>query len=587
MPILPLSYIIRKKKMSPATSTTSTPTKIKIDLDMDLFERAHKEQLESLQIPPVLWGSLAEQLQASFPLQIQATNANANANANANGGLTEEAVVLLDPQGSIDACQNQCKALLTQKKHEEIPQKMGTMLVLPHVSSWDMLDGRGMYEALSNMPENVLTSVYQGLLQATTVTSTSSSSENNKAEIASSAKDKNALVNRICEVPEIWSYVILYRGQQGQVRAALPSPPYLPHVEYAAQTDLDRKEADLVGPFPFQYYHALTKGDQDQPPQMLLIECSLAYLSGDNLTKLLSPSKVLPTMDVVPAPTVPNALTRMVRYAALLGPKHAPEFCISQCKEIHATFVRQMHLVRQQKLEADLPDTSTKTTTNTVPSKEIWKVYTDAPNNKDPLELTHPDCGLTSSKFQVVSDPHVADIFYSYQSVFAPNSPLNSILEKEKTSFTTGIPLINQFPYEGAFVQKDHLGREILKQHGLPKPSWAMETYDLDVQLGEFVGAAILAMENEAQNNHKPPLWIIKPAKGTQSRGHVVTRNLAQIMRLVDAGGYSKVAQRYIVSIECSYSTRFMHGVLCMALFLVQDFFPSHSCSAIHYTLHY
>lgn len=87
------------------------------------------------------------------------------------------------------------------------------------------------------------------------------------------------------------------------------------------------------------------------------------------------------------------------------------------------------------------------------------------------------------------------------------------------------------------------MAREIQQQHGLPRPKWALETYDLDIQMTEFIGAALLAAERGEQ-----PMWIIKPAGGTQSRGHVVTKSTAQVLKLIDAGGGSRVAQRYVVS---------------------------------------
>lgn len=135
--------------------------------------------------------------------------------------------------------------------------------------------------------------------------------------------------------------------------------------------------------------------------------------------------------------------------------------------------------------------------------------------------------------------------------------------------------LINQFPYEGAFVQKDHLARGILQQHGLPRPSWSIETYDLDVHFTEFVGSILFALEDEINQeeqylqqtatmttlstttaiNTNPwkgaPLWIVKPASGTQSQGHVVTPNVAQILRINDAVGGRRVAQRYIERPVC------------------------------------
>jgi hypothetical protein len=139
-------------------------------------------------------------------------------------------------------------------------------------------------------------------------------------------------------------------------------------------------------------------------------------------------------------------------------------------------------------------------------------------------------------------------------------------------------PLINQFPFEGALVQKDHLGREILRQHGLPRPSWAIETYDLDVQLAEFIGAAILAQERG-----ESLLWIVKPAHGTRSKGHVVTSSVAQILRLVDAGGESRVVQRYIANPVCVDGRK----TDCRCVVMMTSAAPGHPTLYMHKTLYF
>ena len=238
-------------------------------------------------------------------------------------------------------------------------------------------------------------------------------------------------------------------------------------------------------------------------------------------------------------------LFRSIRYAALLG-GDAPSFAIERAKEIHASFVHQMHLVRQNMVEEKntlkVAREVAGVDADPVPeSGKVWKVYTDS---NDPMGLAHPEAGLSRDWFTLVDDIKDADIIFSYQSLFLEGT-LRDAWE------TRTHVLINQFPYEGAFLQKDHLGQEVLKQHGLPRPCWAIETYDLDVQLGEFVGACLL---EAARSGDDPPVWIVKPARGTQSQGHVVTRSLGHILRLVDSGGGSRVAQRYIVrSVQASH----------------------------------
>ena len=161
-----------------------------------------------------------------------------------------------------------------------------------------------------------------------------------------------------------------------------------------------------------------------------------------------------------------------------------------------------MHLVRQEKVEEkDTLDVSREDAcvdADSIPeSGKVWKVYTDS---NDPTGLPHPEAGLSRDRFTLVDDVHDADIIYSYQSLFV-EGPLRDAWE------TRTHVLINQFPYEGAVLQKDHLGQEVLKQHGLPRPSWAIETYGLDVQLAEFVGACLL---DAARSGDTPPAWIEK-----------------------------------------------------------------------------
>jgi hypothetical protein len=254
---------------------------------------------------------------------------------------------------------------------------------------------------------------------------------------------------------------MLYR-KGDRVRGALSAPPFLLQIE--VPNGSDDAEADLSGPFPFEY----------RAPSGTVVDCALAYV---NPNRIFEQGQV-PTIDFVPLYTVPNIQTRCIRYAALLG-DDAPSFAIERVKKIHASFVHQMHLVSQRREEAREGETNIQETTlleGNHASGKLWKVYTDS---NDPMQLAHPEAGLSKDIFLLVENPTEADIIYSYKSLFLPGT-LKEAWEARRDV------LINQFPYEGAFVQKDHLGRETLKQYGLPRPCWALETYDLDVQLGEF-----------------------------------------------------------------------------------------------------
>jgi hypothetical protein len=462
---------------------------------MQDFSKGHKAQLELLNIPSPLYENLQKQLEATFFLA-------------ENGDLDIERMVA---------------APLTNL--ETLPSSdYGSMLVIPHVCSWDITSNpsTGMWQALNELPVSVLKAVCKGLSVLW-----------QEKDVKVNDDDREGLMNRICD-PRTWSRVILSR-QGNSIQAALPAPPYFPQVPLQSATD--STEADLTGPFPFQYH---------LPSTGKIIDSSLAYLSPE---ASLANGR-LPTLDLVPSYSCPDPLTRSVRYVALLG-ELAPPSCLIAVKDAHAAFVQRMHLVRQEILQRQEDDAANRetarngeelmpTTDESSDPDKVWRVFTDS---NDPMELAHPQAGLTSAQFALTDSMEDADIIYSYRSLYAPGEARDLFQRRLASSNSV---LINQFPYEGAFVQKDHLGREILKQHGLPRPHWALETYDLDVQLTEFTGAAVLATERG-----EDPLWIVKPARGTQSKGHVITRSTSQILRLVDAGGESRVVQRYISNPVC------------------------------------
>lgn len=446
---------------------------------MEAFVATHHVQLAYLGIPDVFVPSIKEQLEAAYV-------------------------------GDDDILMKEERILRAAKAnfHQIESSDVGAIMSIPYLCTWDMMDHRGLWDALSQLCIPTLQELFVALKRIWNDPS------------SETIENKEALLNQICD-PRVWSRVILYR-KSGRVRGALPAPPFVLQMDVAS--DDDDAEADLSGPFPFEY-HTLSG---------LVEDCALVYV---NPNRTFDECRV-PTIDLVPLYSVADLQTRSIRYAALLG-GDAPSFAIERAKEIYASFVHQMHLVRQEKLEEKAtvevaPEDAGVDVHSVSESGKVWKVYTDS---NDPMGLAHPDAGLSRDSFTLVEDSHDADIIYSYQSLFVEGK-LRDAWE------TRTHVLINQFPYEGAFVQKDHLAQEILKQHGLPRPCWAIETYDLDVQLAEFIGAGLL---EAARAGDTPPVWIVKPASGTQSQGHVVTRSLGHILRLVDSGGGSRVAQRYIV----------------------------------------
>ena len=449
---------------------------------MDEFVKAHADQLQNLNIPGSLVASLKLQLESAFG----------------------------DELARVSSAQK----FLDQWQETSASTVDGTMLVVPHVCSWNMSTHPwGLCEALDRQVarDTSLKFVLKHLYAAWDETCKPIPTR------------RSELLTALSDDDRIWSRIVLHR-QGSTVHAALPAPPYFTSVSLQSATD--ETQADVTGPFSFRY-HRPTSNNQS-------IDLSLCYIA---------PGTQLPlTIDLVPLHTCPNATTRAVRYAALLGTT-APEFAQVLVKQAYANFVHSRHLQRQRALERQ-PKTESKLASQTEQPPQPTetrplRVYTDA---SDPMKLRDPETGLSPEFYEFTDSLQDADIVYSAASLLAPG-PLRQAVRPNV--------MINQFPYEGAFVQKDHLARELLKQHGLPRPSWALETYDLDVHWAEFVGAALLLEEQQQQLGEAPPLWIVKPAKGTRSKGHVVTRSTGHILRWTDAAAGSRVVQRYIANPAC------------------------------------
>ena len=479
---------------------------------MERFCQDHSTQLQALDIPPVLYPGLWEQLEQSFGC------VNPPPSTDESVFTTDERIVQQLPISDLKWT------------------SAGALLVIRPICEWDIQKENGLWQALStqvSLPS--LRVVQQGLNSAQLKQPFHSSSvpvHQDKEETSCGLdpiEERVFLQNEICASPQTWARITLY-SKNGKVRAALPAPPYY------QVSNLASGEADLTGPFPFFFNQR-----ERQSGEVKVIPTFLAYWGEKPEGETCSP-----TLDLVPPHTCPNDLVRALRHVALFGVEAAPPECWMLLQQVQAVFIHEMHKVRQLKLECQGKELREKPLIVRHENEpRIWKVYTDA---GDPLGLSHPDTGLETSSYQLVEDAGDADIIFSFESLFHPKC---SIYDHSKNKFSAQPQLINQFPYEGAWVQKDHLARGILEQHGFPLPVWALESFDLDVQLAQFVAMAssMSAASEAAMPETTPPLWIVKPAHGTQSRGHVVTHSLGHVLKLLDAGKPpSRVVQRYLSS---------------------------------------
>ena len=189
------------------------------------------------------------------------------------------------------------------------------------------------------------------------------------------------------------------------------------------------------------------------------------------------------------------------------------------------------------------------------PTTRRLKVWTSA---DDPLRLRHPSGGLTHPSFELLGQeesPYSADIVWSSEPVRGtPQAWAHPLEDAEDTE--EPLQLVNQFPYEGAFHDKGHLAREVARCLG--RPVWWLPSIDLETHLTVFVGEYLRRKAESRQQGGDGSggggVWIVKPAQGTRSKGHVVTDSLVRIVRLLEVqscaeeggGGMKRVAQLYV-----------------------------------------
>ena len=139
------------------------------------------------------------------------------------------------------------------------------------------------------------------------------------------------------------------------------------------------------------------------------------------------------------------------------------------------------------------------------------------------LEIVSNNLKLESFKF--TQNLEEADILF-----------LNSNVKDDFWKISKG-KYVNQFPFEGCIVMKNHLARTVVESLGYV--DWLQHTYDLAIHLHEFIGEW-----KTNQDLYRNNLWIIKPPNMARSMDMVVTDNLDVILRLLETG--PKLAQKYI-----------------------------------------
>lgn len=249
--------------------------------------------------------------------------------------------------------------------------------------------------------------------------------------------------------------------------------------------------------------------------------------------------------DVVDSDLVDQIMTNYRHHASVLN-------------EIHQQFIQKMNAVRASPPHPKVPSL-VDFVTNLSPGAKL-RVWTSP---DDPLRLKHPSSGLSHPSFELVEEPsHAHILWYSEPLKETPRAWINSgyspksSLELNDNSKVSAADLesstdslfvspddqfINQFPFEGVFLIKSHLAREIARNIGLPE--WWNESYDLETHLMQYVGDYLCRRRNLSEYDQN--VWIIKPSIGTRSQGHVISDSLIHTIRLLEINK-NRVAQKYV-----------------------------------------
>lgn len=138
---------------------------------------------------------------------------------------------------------------------------------------------------------------------------------------------------------------------------------------------------------------------------------------------------------------------------------------------------------------------------------------------------------LTDKRFQFVDHPKDANVLWLAEDY------------NQKRFLEWGIDFnkvyVSYFKMEAALVIKNAIANMI--NSTLKDKSCIQQTFDLESALPAFVGCFLDRQKKGLDNT-----WIIKPTAMARSMDTWVTRNVDQIVRLVDTG--PKVAQKYITN---------------------------------------
>lgn len=201
------------------------------------------------------------------------------------------------------------------------------------------------------------------------------------------------------------------------------------------------------------------------------------------------------------------------------------------------SYLESLHF-QTNSVQSLTPDNQTFPPPAESPQKTVLTVYTPA---DDSSRLTHATCGLSHSRFSITHDENVhADILWLTE----PNKVSSRWRRGEDSERgkqgeeVSPVSYINQFPYEGCLVLKDHLCREVAKHLG--SPPWWHASYDMEGQVPLFVGDYL-----SRRRSHQENIWILKPSASSRSVGHIVSGSLIHIIRQLETDK-KRVVQKYI-----------------------------------------
>ncbi|XP_029317383.1 tubulin--tyrosine ligase-like protein 12 isoform X2 [Cottoperca gobio] len=321
-------------------------------------------------------------------------------------------------------------------------------------------------------------------------------------------------------VDHAWTYRVDHTRQQlEQIPGLLPRMASLMGVDFHGEApDPDTVELVMERMWKYNQTYNLSQGTpEDKVPVWYIMDefgsqvqhsdtpsCRMApflYIQGELTYSVLWPLQDLQEGEEVTRDYTYGETDPLVRQCRLLPWKPADlEGVSSVTTEPPDSHYETIALENKEQLPVEIHP-------YTVPEDKVLKVYS---------ELSQVTNNLTHPRFQLTEEEEEADIIWSY----------NHIKDYRKLSEERPCVMLNQFPCESLVTVKDCMAAVSRRVKGGPQPDWLPETFNLHLELPQFIKRYQMRDER-GEDNH----WICKPWNLARGLDTHITNNLDYIIR--------------------------------------------------------